>query len=191
MAKGKTETPTVTTFGDHEVITPPHQLRKAVGKASAAIDDPVARAEQALAQLSGEFSTWMHDECDRLDKARRAVAEAGFNAKTREALFHAAHDIKGQAATFGYPAVEGVAESLCRLIEHSPDLDRVPMALVDQHVDAVRAIIRENARPDAEIVASRLTATLRTVTEEFLRHENAHRPDYLDDILGPPLAPGN
>jgi HPt (histidine-containing phosphotransfer) domain-containing protein len=190
MAKDKNETPVVATYGDHEVITPPHKLRKAVGKASAVMDDPVARAEQALAQLSGEFTTWMNDECDRLDRARHAVAASGFNAKTRQALFHAAHDIKGQAATFGYPAAEGAAESLCRLIEHSPDLDRVPISLVEQHVNAVRAIIRENTRPDAAAIAAQLTTTLRTVTDEFLRRENAHRPDYLDDILGPPLAPG-
>lgn len=190
MAKGNNETPVVATYGDHEVITPPHKLRKAVGKPSAVMDDPVARAEQALAQLSGEFTTWMNDECERLDAARHAVAASGFNAKTRQALFHAAHDIKGQAATFGYPAVEGAAESLCRLIEHSPDLNRVPIALVEQHVNAVRAIIRENTRPDAAAVAAQLTTTLRTVTDEFLRRENAHRPDYLDDILGPPLAPG-
>lgn len=190
MAKTKNETPVVSSYGDHEVITPPHKLRKAVGKPSAAMDDPVARAEAALAQLSGEFSSWMNTECERLDEARHGVARSGFNAKTQEALFHAAHDIKGQAATLGYPAVEGAAESLCRLIEHSPDLARVPMALIDQHVDAIRAIIREHTRPHAAELAARLTKTLREVTEDFLRRENAHRPDYLDSILGPPLAPG-
>jgi HPt (histidine-containing phosphotransfer) domain-containing protein len=191
MSKRDDEAPAVTAYRDHEVITPPHKLRKAVAKPSAMIDDPIARAEQALAQLSSEFSTWMDTECERLDEARRAVATSGFNAKTREALFHAAHDMKGQAATLGYPAVEGVAESLCRLIEHSPALDRVPIALIDQHVDAVRAIIREHEQPHANELATRLTKTLRAVSEEFLRRENAHRPDYLDDILGPSLAPGS
>ncbi len=35
----------------------------------------------------------------------------------REALFRAAHDIKGQAATLGFPLAAAVADSLCRLIE--------------------------------------------------------------------------
>ena len=30
---------------------------------------------------------------------------------------------------------------------------------------------------------------LRHVTDEFLAHENRHRPDYLDDILAPPIVP--
>jgi hypothetical protein len=40
------------------------------------------------------------------------------------------------------------AESLCRLIEHTRNMRRIPIALVDQHVDAVRAIIHEGSRPD-------------------------------------------
>ena len=44
-------------------------------------------------------------------------------------LFRAAHDIKGEASTFGFPAVAGVAESLCRLIEHTPDMQRIPLTL--------------------------------------------------------------
>jgi len=63
----------------------------------------------------------------------------------REEFFRAAHDIKGQAATFGYPLAAEVADSLCRLVEHAPDQQCVPPALIDQHVDGVRAIMRKDA----------------------------------------------
>jgi hypothetical protein len=68
-------TAAVATYGDHEVITPENKLRKAIATrpASSDDDDPVARAEKALAELSGEFSSWMDSECERLDKARRMV----------------------------------------------------------------------------------------------------------------------
>ncbi len=62
--------------------------------------------------------------------------------------------------------------------------------LVDQHVDAVRAIIREYARPDVADVAGALTRRLRDVTDDFLKRENSFRPDYLESIFSPPLAPG-
>ena len=65
------------------------------------------------------------------------------------------------------------------------------MALVDQHVDAVRAIIREGRRPDAEQTVANLTGRLREVTDEFLSHENRDRPDELEDMLSPALAPGD
>jgi HPt (histidine-containing phosphotransfer) domain-containing protein len=129
----------------------------------------------------------MQQECDRLEAARVNVVQLGFNKATREALFHAAHDIKGEAATFGYPAVAASAESLCRLIEHTPELDRIPVPLVEQHVNAVRAIIREYGRTDARDLAVSLTKRLREVTDEFLLHENRDRPEHIEAILGPTL----
>lgn len=189
MANRKDETPSVATYADHEVITPSHALRKVIGPAVDG-DDPVARAEAALVELSSEFSEWMQKECERLEEARRTVKHDGFTAKTREALFRAAHDIKGEAVTFGYPDAAGVAESLCRLLEHSPEIARIPIKLVDQHVDAIRAIAREHARPDASSVAGKLTYRLREVTDDFLRRENTFRPEYLESIFAPPLAPG-
>jgi hypothetical protein len=56
-------------------------------------------------------------------------------------------------------------------------------------VDAVRAIAREHARSDLVLVAGTLTRRLREVTDEFLRSENADRPDYLESIFAPTLVP--
>jgi HPt (histidine-containing phosphotransfer) domain-containing protein len=180
----------IVTYDDHEVITPENRLRGAVSTNAPGEphDDPVARAEKALAQLSCEFGSWMDSECDRLDKARRAFATdvARSNADT---LFHAAHDIKGEAATFGYPAIASAAESLCRLIEYTPDTARIPLKLIDQHVDAVRAIYREYARSDAKELAATLTKRLHEVTGEFLRHENRGRSEVLDQLKGPSIVP--
>ena len=190
MSSSKKGSAAITTFGDHEVITPENKLRKAVSAQPLVPgEDPVARAEKALEALAGEFSTWMEDECARLDAARQAAVRHGFTTAHKDALFHAAHDIKGQAATFGYPAVASAADSLCRLIELTPDAARIPVALVDQHVNAVRAIFREYARSDAKELAASLTQKLRAVTDEFLMRENRDRPDVLEQIQGPPLAP--
>jgi HPt (histidine-containing phosphotransfer) domain-containing protein len=189
MAKRRDDSPSVATYADHEVITPPHRLRQVVSQAVSGDDDPIARAEAALAGLSSEFSTWMNSECERLEKARADVKSLGFTDETHDAMFRAAHDIKGEAATFGYPEVAGVAESLCRLLEHTPNTVNIPQKLVEQHVDAVRAIIREHARPDVAEVAGALTRRLREVTDDYLRRENSFRPEYLKSIFSPPLAP--
>ncbi|HZT28081.1 MAG TPA: Hpt domain-containing protein [Pseudolabrys sp.] len=188
------DTAAVATYGDHEVITPENKLRKYVSERPLlpGEDDPVTRAEQALAELSTEFSSWMEAECDRLDKAREAVLKEHFTQANQEALFHAAHDIKGEAATFGYPAVAAAADSLCRLLEYTPDASRIPLKLVEQHVDAVRAIYREYAVSNAKELAATLTKRLREVTDEFLIRENRDRPEVIEQITGtatPPLAP--
>jgi chemotaxis protein histidine kinase CheA len=190
MAQSRKDRPSVATYADYEVITPANKLRRLVRETEKdEIDDPVARAEQALAELSSEFSGWMDSECERLDAARCDVRAKGFNKTTIEALFHAAHDIKGEAATFGFADVAASADSLCRLIEHTPDATRIPHSLVDQHVDAVRAIIRENSRAEVAMLAEALTRKLRAVTDEFLAHENRDRPEVLAGILSPSLAP--
>jgi HPt (histidine-containing phosphotransfer) domain-containing protein len=191
MGPSKKNSTRVATYGDHEVITPENKLRKVVSAKplQPGEDDPIARAEKALADLSSEFSSWMNAECERLDQARRTIAADGFTAANKDAIFHAAHDIKGEAATFGYPLVAAAADSLCRLIEHTPNVTRIPVKLVDQHVNAVRAIHREYAHSDANALATTLTKRLREVTDEFLKHENRGRPDVLEQIIGPSIAP--
>uniref|UniRef100_UPI0013DBFDE1 Hpt domain-containing protein n=1 Tax=Stenotrophomonas maltophilia TaxID=40324 RepID=UPI0013DBFDE1 len=72
----------------------------------------------------------------------------GFTKERRGELFRAAHDIKGDAATFGYPAAASIAESLCRVIEHAPDLEKVPAELFTHHINAILAIVHENTRLD-------------------------------------------
>ena len=113
-------------------------------------DDPVARAERALAATCRRIRLdgWTTNASVSTTPAARCSQTASPKA-TKENLFLAAHDIKGEAATFGYPAVAAAADSLCRLIEYTPDATRIPLKLVDQHVDAVRAIVREYERADA------------------------------------------
>jgi chemotaxis protein histidine kinase CheA len=193
MSDKKANLAAVSTFADHEVILPPNKLKKAVQKVKPGTKvefDPVARAEAALAELAEDFTQWMESECTRLDQARNALRASGMNQGTRDALFLAIHDIKGQATTFGFPHVTPVAESLCRLIEHTPDMHRIPLSLVDQHVDAVRAITHKNARGDSDANAAVLAQRLRQVTDEFLAHANRDRPEYQAQILSPSIAPG-
>ena len=192
MNDKKSSLAAVSTFADHEVIVPPNKLKKAVEKlkpGEKAPFDPVERAEAALAELAADFSVWMENECARLDAARHAVRASGISAGNKDVLFRAAHDLKGEAATFGYPLVAPVADSLCRLIEHTPDLARLPLRLVDQHADAILAIFHRNTRGDVGQYAARLAEKLRQVTDEFLVQENRDRPDALESILSPSLAP--
>ena len=117
MAKNKPGDIEVKTFATHHVITQPNPLRKVLRRVSEKdVDDPVARAEKALAGLSGEFKDWMLIEADRLSAAHDAILKNGFGEDASGELFRAAHDIKGDAATFGFPAAAATAESLCRII---------------------------------------------------------------------------
>jgi HPt (histidine-containing phosphotransfer) domain-containing protein len=191
MAKDKPATLQIETFADHHVITQPNPLRKVLRRvAEKDHDDPIARAEKALEGLSGEFKNWMGIETDRLAAAHAAILREGFTNFSREELFRAAHDIKGDAATFGFPSAGAAAESLCRIIEHAPDLDEVPSDLIAHHINAIQAIVRERTRPDTAGMASELSRQLRGVADEYLAYANRDRPEHLEAILAPSIAPG-
>jgi HPt (histidine-containing phosphotransfer) domain-containing protein len=191
MAKEKPGTLQVRTFADHHVITQPNPLRKVLLRVPESdLDDPVGRAEKALAGLSGEFKNWMTIEADRLSAAHATILRNGFTDHTREELFRAAHDIKGDAATFGFPSAGAAAESLCRIIEHAPELDQVPSDLIAHHINAIQAIVRERTKLDTAATAGVLSRSLRGITDEFLTHANRDRPEHLEAILAPSIIPG-
>jgi HPt (histidine-containing phosphotransfer) domain-containing protein len=190
MAKDKRHAAMVQTFADHAVITPHNSLKHAIRPViDRETDDPVARAEAALANLSGEFKTWMRAECERLLSAHAAVIAKGFTVMTRGELFRAAHDIKGDAATFGFPAAGAAAESLCRIIEHAPDLEAVPAELIQHHIDAVQAIVREHNTIEKAGVANELSTRLRMVADDYLTAVNKDRPQHLEALAAPSIVP--
>lgn len=158
---------------DHEVIDPPVKLSHLViqGSGDGFDFDAIARAEKALESLSENFDAWMDEEIEHLVAARESARSLGYSADSLDTLFHAAHDIKGQAKTLGHPLAANVAAGLCRLIAGFKDLSRLPHVLVDQHVDAIRAIVREHASEVNTEIAETLARRLSLVTEELLEKE--------------------
>jgi HPt (histidine-containing phosphotransfer) domain-containing protein len=190
MATIKLRAPKIKSFATHQVITPPTTLKHAIRRVTdRERDDPVARAEQALAGLSGEFKSWMQSECDRLVAAHGAFLRDRTVTQTRSDLFRAAHDIKSDAATFGFPAAGAAAESLCRILEHAPDIAAVPAGLIQHHVDAILAIVREHNTIENAGVAQELGDRLRAVADDYLMAVNGRRPDDLEAVAAPSIAP--
>jgi chemotaxis protein histidine kinase CheA len=161
-------------FDDHSVIVPPHKLKKAVThmRGPVQIDmSAVDRAEAALAELKVEFGEWMNAECARIDAARRVIHAKGLSRVTADALFLPAHDIKGGAATLGFPIAERIATSLCRLLQHAPEVVRIPRSFIDLHVDAIRAIVREDVKDAHNPYGLELSERLSIMVETFLAEE--------------------
>jgi chemotaxis protein histidine kinase CheA len=192
MARDKRGTVEIKKFADHQVITqanPLSNVLRRVGERD--LDDPVARAEKALAGLSGEFKRWMRIEADRLSAAHAAILDNGFTDAACEELFRAAHDIKGDAATFGFPSAGAAADSLCRIIEHAPELDHVPSDLIAHHINAIQAIVRERTKLDTVAMATELSRQLRDIADHYLKHANRDRPEHLEAILAPSIMPAD
>ena len=163
--------------GTYQVIHPRNALKaKAAVAASpnlAVIDeDAIARAESAVQDLAPEFFGWMNEQVLLLTAARTSLWSDGIQESTTEALFRATHEIRGSAGTFGFPLASRVAESLVYLIEKI-GLVTTPKLLIDQHVDAIRAIVREDARGSDDLIGKQLVQRLAIVTARFIEMREA------------------
>jgi chemotaxis protein histidine kinase CheA len=174
MSKSNPARTEETRYDDHSVILPPHKLKTAIVQTSEPGDidmRPVARAEEALATLKSEFSDWMQAQCDLLESARAALHSNGRTPITLDHIFRASHDIKGDAATLGYPLAGRLAGSLCRMVDNTPDRRNIPLVLVDRHVEAIRAVVREKVRDTREPTVVEIAEQLAILVEKFLAAE--------------------
>lgn len=141
-----------------EIIQAPSTLKAKVG--GYYIDsDILTRAEKAINGLKQEFSAWLESDILHLTEAAKTFA-AERNATTANALFRAAHDLRGQAATYEFPLIARMAASLAKLVEKFTALDTLPMSLVIAHVEAIQVIHREKIKDSANLMAITLTEEL-------------------------------
>ncbi len=132
-----------------QVVQPQNALRLKVGGRFGAIDPAaIAKAEAALKSLSGNFSQWLNDEVVKLDGARQRVRAEGVNAETMEFLYLRAHDLKGLGATYEFPLITRIGASLCKLIDDKDKRLTVSLSLVDAHIDAIKASVRDDIKTD-------------------------------------------
>src|SRR6185295_13019204 len=98
----------------------------------------VARADDALKAMSGQFQEWLEEETACLQDSRIAAEQAGWTNASLETLMSVAHDLKGLGGTYEFPLVTQIAACLCRLIETDAGkaAARAEPGLVGAHVDA-------------------------------------------------------
>jgi acetyl esterase/lipase len=166
---------------DHMVIHPRNVLR---AKAAIALDGQpsmdetaIRRAEQALKALSVNFNGWMEEAARNLRETRDTIRDTGAGEGRASAMHRAAHDIRGQATTFGFPLASRVGASLCLLLENCPPalIHGGPLTpLVDQHVDAVSAIVREGVTNAKQRTGEALAGELEAITEKLLANPSLH-----------------
>jgi len=152
-----------------ELFMPPNILKAKVGGNSFTGMDMAAikRAEAAMEELKSEFAGWAADDVKRLVAARAAFAQTP-DKNSRAALLRAAHDMKGQAATFDFPLIARVAGSLSKLIHELPADKDVPLGLVDAHVSAIHVIYRDKVMDMSNRVALVLIQELEGRVAEIL-----------------------
>ena len=166
--------------GQYETIDPPNTLRSKVRilKGREAQFDPVKKAELAVERLASNFGDWMGEEVDRLVERWSVGKSTGFTPESRAALYRAAHDLRGQAATLGYPTAGRIAGSFCDVLDECGDT--VPDAFLEKFVNAIRAIARETSRNQDNDLARALADELHQAGQDLIRSLGSSAPEMAD-----------
>ena len=149
------------------VIRPPNALRMKVGGGFGINADAVARAEEALKAMAAQFDQWLKDEIVKLDAAQARICEEGYTPETAENLYFRAHDLKGLGTTYEYPLVTRIAGSLCKMLDDAGKRMQAPTTLLDAHIDAIRAVVRDQIKTDEHPVGRTLAETLEAKVAEY------------------------
>ena len=152
-----------------QVIRPTNTLKAKFGAKFTLDPAAVAKAEAALQGLSQQFGQWMQDELVKLDAARAAVPASGLTPETAEALYIRAHDLKGLGGTYEFPIVSRIAGLLCRLMEEPETRACAPLALVDAHIQAIKAAVRDGIRDEEHPIGHALVRELAAQVRERVK----------------------
>ncbi len=152
-----------------QIIQVPNTLRAKVGGRLGALDqDAIAKAEAALADLSSQFGEWLQDEVKKLEDVQVLIKAEGLNLVNSEQLFYRAHDLKGLGTTYGYPLITRIAGSLCKMLDDEDKRMAAPRLLVDAHLDAIRAVVRDQIKEEGHPMGKILSETLEARVKEHL-----------------------
>lgn len=152
-----------------QVIRPPNTLRMKVGGGFGGINaEAIAKAEQALQAMSSQFGQWLQDEIVKLDLAQADIRTSGYNTTTAEVLYFRAHDLKGLGTTYQYPLVTRLAGSLCKMMDDPAKRMAAPIVLLDAHIDAIKAVVRDEIKTDNHPVGKVLAETLEAQVADHL-----------------------
>ncbi|MBV6657010.1 MAG: Hpt domain-containing protein [Devosiaceae bacterium] len=158
--------------GAYETINPPNTLKAKVRILTGreAQTDPVKKAEMAVERLACNFGDWMNEEVERLLERWAAGKSSGFTEENRAALYRAAHDLRGQAATLGYPNVGRIAGTFCDILDEL-DGQPIPDPFLEKFVNAIRAIARETERNQENETAQALADELAAAAKDLIARQ--------------------
>ncbi len=161
---------------DKDVVLIPAQTelrQKAVttGSGNSAYRQAIKAAEQAIEELSVEFDDWLIMEVDKLEEASNIIKNEGWNETNSDALFTISHDIKGQATTLGYPIISEICDTLCHLLEKTPDTSRINLKIIETFATSILLIISECEQNEENQKASAISMGLRQMAMKIIKQE--------------------
>jgi chemotaxis protein histidine kinase CheA len=124
--------------------------------------DRLAQAEAAINALKGEYSQQLRTDVDQLAKIFASVTPKDPDTTVLEDLFGVAHNLKGQAGSFGYDLVTSIAASLCDLLrQQAGHVSSHDVQVVGQHVQVLERVVSKGITGDGGETGQKIVQSLR------------------------------
>ena len=102
----------------------------------------VEEAKAAVASLGAQFLSFIADDVAKLGQlVDNAKSDPDGRMDHIRGMFHIAHNLKGQGASFGYNLLTEVADGLCYRTRDVTQVDDAALDAVGFHVRAIQVIV--------------------------------------------------
>jgi hypothetical protein len=129
------------------------------------LKETLARAEEATTALRANYTEWARIDVDQAQSLLEAArAETQRRRDHLDLVYAAMHNIKGQGASFGYPLMTRIGQSLCRLIAPGRTLDEGGLKIAQAHLDALKLVLEKKIAGKGGEVGEKLAARLESLT---------------------------
>lgn len=129
------------------------------------LKETLARAEEATTALRANYTEWARIDVDQAQSLLEAAkAEHQRRRDHLDRVYAAMHNIKGQGASFGYPLMTRIGQSLCRLIAPGRTLDEPGFKIAQAHLDALKLVLEKKIAGKGGEVGDKLATRLESLT---------------------------
>lgn len=98
---------------------------------------------------------------------RRVSADPAQWSGIAEQMRAIVHNIKGQGASFGYPLMTRVGDSLTILLKQAGGADEAVLKLVTAHIETLRAVLDKNIKGSGGELGETLADRLETLVDKL------------------------
>lgn len=128
--------------------------------------EALANAEAEFEKMAEDYPDWVQDYIRSLrEHQNRCIDTPEHRHNTFKKLREAAHDLKGQGGTFGYPLISRFGESLYDVTAPAETYPDSVVEVIKAHIDAMNAVIKGRVSGDGGEVGSQLIETLQQAIE--------------------------
>ena len=126
----------------------------------------IRRALNLNAELMDSYEGWAVDDLQKLWKEHDQLPKGQDVPKVQiTKIFDIAHETRGQGGSFGYPLVSLIADSLCKFVEKKESLNPEQLNIVQLHLLALKAVLRQKLKGNQPEMGTELTKLLQAIRE--------------------------